>query len=771
MGKKRLRQLGVKKNEDLEDIDVARSVLKMKKKASAADVDESQDEQRSKKKKSSKKGLISTHKDELASLRESDPDFFKFLQQNDTNLLEFGMGEDDEDEDEFDGRKEHDIAEEDEGDEDDAEEDEEEEDYRRGKKRGVGKKSGDMVEVTPELLADISKKCLSTPSGSISSVKKLLSMFRAACIPSGSDGGEDSRGLEEGPSSRYVIGTPEIYEQVMVTCIETASPALFKVLGCSLDELTVETLEGIGKHPKWKAVQMQVLSFFRSILHTLAGIAEGGGASRQGQVCVFLLRSLEEYIPFVSPLPRLAKGVLKVLLNLWSEGPNPSQDASNVRGHAFLRIRQMALVLPAHIAEEVFRSIYLSYARCSKSFSELTASEVLFMSQCITELFSLDTAQAYQQAFLYIRQLALHLRTATIKKTSESLRQVTSWQFVNCLRLWNRVVCAMPSPTDGLGALAFPLAQIILGVMAAEPPIPHLPLRFHLITCLQQLAANTRCFIPTAAKLVDILEHPDLSSKPTPSTEKPPRLQYLVRFPADSITKASVRDVVVQETLALLRHELEIYRFHVGLPEYAYLTSRKLRVFMKKTKIAKWRDMARTLVGQYEQYAGVVKRLRTKLGTAPKDIQGFEPLLPPGTPSAAERLAKLVSSKGSMNSLSSVTLAKPNEGIGGNKLKKGSMVSALKDSKDSKKKSKNSKYHEDDEDESDDDDESDENEDKDEDNDDDDDDDGDDDDDEDEDLEEGEDEDSGGGESEEGDPNAEDIVKEGFADFMSDDED
>ena len=42
----------------------------------------------------------------------------------------------------------------------------------------------------------------------------------------------------------------------------------------------------------------------------------------------------------------------------------------------------------------------------------------------------------------------------------------------------------------------------------------------------------------------------------------------------------------------------EIYRYHVGYPEYAYLTVRKLRAFGKKTKIPKWRDITRTLAGK-----------------------------------------------------------------------------------------------------------------------------------------------------------------------------
>ena len=80
--------------------------------------------------------------------------------------------------------------------------------------------------------------------------------------------------------------------------------------------------------------------------------------------------------------------------------------------------------------------------------------------------------------------------------------------------------------TDALGPLTFPLAQIMFGVMAAAPSINFIPLRFHSITCLHQLAACGRVFIPIAARLAEILEHPDLMAKPTPSTDLAPTIQF-----------------------------------------------------------------------------------------------------------------------------------------------------------------------------------------------------------------------------------------------------
>ena len=487
--------------------------------------------------------LLNRHRDELQSLQDKDPEFFQYLQQNDANLLNFGDENDDENED-LEGELEEDIEDIDLSDDEEEGEEEEEEDVSGDiPESGKRSKSRDhsVVEVTEELLNETIEKA---QSGSLSALKKLLSIFRSACLPANNEAGEDEEVVDQSPNT-FIIPSPEIYQLVMVGVTDNAHVAMYKQL--DLEELSMDNLAKMDKHPRWKKVQFMVLSYYKSILHTLASLAI---ASKQEQVSVFLITSLEAYLPLLSPMPRLAKAVLKSLLTLWSQGLPPNEDEADVRVNAFLRIRQMALMLPGSIREECFRSIYLRYARGCKTFSETGGSSVIFMAQCVAELFTSDPVQAYQQAFLYIRQLALHLRAALVKKTSEATRQVTTWQFLNCLRLWTRVICAMPEG-DALGPLIFPLAQIMFGVMAAAPSIYFIPLRFHLITCLHQLAASGRVFIPTAARLAEILEHPDLMAKPTPSTDLAPKIQFLVRLPADSVLKVPVRYVLII-SLALL---------------------------------------------------------------------------------------------------------------------------------------------------------------------------------------------------------------------------
>lgn len=62
--------------------------------------------------------------------------------------------------------------------------------------------------------------------------------------------------------------------------------------------------------------------------------------------------------------------------------------------------------------------LYLSFVRNARFVSATTLPSIQFMVNCLVELYSLDTATAYQHAFIYIRQvlsnvLCGHIITST----------------------------------------------------------------------------------------------------------------------------------------------------------------------------------------------------------------------------------------------------------------------------------------------------------------------------------------------------------------------
>lgn len=602
------------------------------------------------KKKNDQSSSHVKHKDELADLRETDPEFFEYLQKHDASLLDFQDDLEDEEANELDeledGLMDDDSDDDEDGDEPNLEDDQNMKSSRR-------KSPKQLVEATDVMVRELVE---SAKNGSMTSLKKVLTIFRITCLPNA-----DRQGTEEWEqTSNYVVTNPEVYEVAMIEVLENLYQSFYHHLDLSRpnssSSLTRDDLNNLEEHPKWKRMQMSILSFYKSILHILVTLSsqvyskpestsqektknEKSSKNKPAvvsnpsriddgscHVASFILSCLEPYIPLLSPLPRLAKGVMKILLSIWANGPSPEHDTHNVRGYCFLRLRQMVLVLPEMLTEECFRLSYLTFARTAKSYNEFTSSSTVFMSQCISELYHLNIAHAYQQTFLSIRQLSLHLRTAILKKTTEAVKHVLTWQYLNCIRLWTRVLCSLPSDDD-LGPLIYPLVQIIQGVISLSPSALYLPYHLHLISCLHQLAAYSKHFIPTASYLLHYLELHEISqSPPTPSTDLPPKLQSLIKLSSANITKVPVRDLLVQNILNLLRYDTEIYRYHVGLPEYLFLTIKKLKLFLKKIKINRWKDLLRALIHHMEECSSWVKSSRMKLGLTPIEINEFEAL-------------------------------------------------------------------------------------------------------------------------------------------------
>ena len=586
---------------------------------------------------------------EMAKIEKSDPEFHEFLKENESSLLQFG-------------EEDADVSEEDEKDTTDDREDEEDNqvdqlDPEDGSEAGgSGKKMKPTKDedtlLTLKLLKSLARGTFL--SHSIKSLKRLLSAFKAACHMADptAEGGMKTRPGESG--ALYVIGSSKVFDQLMVMCFTRLHHAfkyhIFEAEEKKEDGEDDDTGENAPINPKklenskkWKEISPALLSFFRSTLHLLSG-------AKEPQLLVFILKSLSKYVPYLTPFTRAAESILKSLTEFWSAPLDTSEDYQIVRLNAFLRIRQLALTQPFPFIEECLKKTYLAYAKRAKfgsSASMATALPTLtFMGNCLVDLYSLDYHSSYQHSFVYIRQLALLLRSAMQKKTSDAVQQVYCWQYIHCLNLWVAVLAESSTTEDGalMRSLIYPLTEIILGTARLVPNSTRvLPIKFHCVRLLQQLAAAGEVFIPTTSLLLDCLDLKEWYLKPKKSRSGNARvmqMQYILKMPKDDALRTHDQiEAASAEFFQLMEREIELYRYSAGFPEFSFRITARLKQFAKEIRRTSPRQstLARGCIDTCERYSAAAVQARSKLEEPPKAISRLECLRPVSEPTMRER--------------------------------------------------------------------------------------------------------------------------------------
>ena len=175
-----------------------------------------------------------------------------------------------------------------------------------------------------------------------------------------------------------------------------------------------------------------------------------------------------------------------VLLSVWASGDETS------RLLAFVNIHTMASILPYPFIDLCLKGAYLTFVRHSRFYNRKTMALVSLMCSCVVELYKLDTKASYQHAFVYIRQLAIHLRNAIVNKTKEAHQAVYNWQYINSLRVWVRLLSQSHQVSD-LALLLYPLVQIMSGSIRLLPTARNFPLRFQVHMAVIFYIAHARC--------------------------------------------------------------------------------------------------------------------------------------------------------------------------------------------------------------------------------------------------------------------------------------
>jgi len=481
---------------------------------------------------------IETHKEDLGALAQKDPEFYKFLQENDAELLDFGDGGD------FEAM-------------DLSEDDEIPKKGKKGKKATEAPRGGedDRSEVTMAMAKKW--KTAMSEAHSLRAMRQVVLAFRAAVYVNS----------DESKTQRYSISSPEVYHQLLVVALEHIPTVLNHHL--PVKETSSGKVRIATESKKFRTLTPLLKSHSASLQHLLENLSDASTIK-------LTVSSLIQILPYTLSFKKILRSLCKTTVDIWSD--TTATEATRIT--AFLFLRRLAVISDASVREAVLKTTYQGLVKGSRMTNTHTLSGINLMKNSAAELWGLDADIGYTTGFTYIRQLAIHLRQTVNHPTTDSYKTIYNWQYVHALDFWSRVLSTHCSPVlnphlktasdSPLHPLVYPLVQITTGALRLIPTPVYFPLRFHLTRALLRVSHATTTFIPLAPSLLEVLNSPECSKpNPKPSTLAPLDFSIVLRAPKSYLGTRVYQDGLGVELAELLAESFNIWAKHIAFPELA----------------------------------------------------------------------------------------------------------------------------------------------------------------------------------------------------------
>ncbi|KAJ5925881.1 hypothetical protein N7454_007391 [Penicillium verhagenii] len=547
------------------------------------------------------------HKDQLESLKEKDPEFYKYLKENDAELLDFG--------------DQGDMAEIDELSESEAGEEE-----GPAKKKKKSKKQEETEEEDEKLIDNtltipMVKKWqkLMEEQNSVRAMRQTVLAFRAAASVNDPDAGEQ----------RYTISDPNVYHQVLVTALNVVPKTLAHHLPVK------ETAGGKVKvsldSKKFKTLTPLIKSHTSSVHQLLMNLTDA-------QTLKLTISSMEPMLPYLLQFRKVLKTLIKTVVGIWADVS--TADATRIT--AFLLLRRLMIMGDAGIKETVLKATYEGVVKGSRNTTVHTLSAVNLMKNSAAEIWGIDQNVSYTTGFTFIRQLAMHLRNSTRHTSKESYKTIYNWQYVHSLDFWSRVLSqhcdglveAQAGKQSALRPLIYPVVQITLGAMRLIPTAQYFPLRFQMARALLRISRATGTYIPLASALLEVLTSAEMRKSPRSSTIKPLDFDTAIRAPKSYLRSRIYQDGVGEQVAELLSEFFVLWSKHIAFPELSVPVVVSLKRWLKQVsarnggnKNAKINQMILLLVQKVETNARWIEERRLNVSFTPRNRTEVENFL------------------------------------------------------------------------------------------------------------------------------------------------
>lgn len=538
----------------------------------------------------------------LDALAEKDPEFYKYLQENDPEALDFDENVD--------------LAEID--DLSSGEDEEQPKKKRKKDKKAAEDESDDEFSSRNELTKPMVArwKVAMTEKNSLRAAKQLVLAFRSAAHLNEED---------EENKQKYTISSPEVFHDVLMVALKQIPEVLQH--HCPVKESASGKVTVPTDSKKFKTLSILIKSYTASVLHLLGTLSDDATLK-------LTISALTPLLPYMLSFRKVLKTLVKTVVHFWSQ--SSSSEATRIT--SFLVLRRLVVIGDKGIREAVLKVTYQGLIQGSRSTNSNTIQGINLMKNSAAELWGIDQSIGYTTAFTFIRQLAIHLRNSITHNQNESYKAVYNWQYVHSLDFWSCVLaehCSLLKEAEAnkesqLKLLIYPLVQVTLGAMRLIPTAIYFPLRFQLIRSLLRLSRATGTYIPLASALLEVLNSAEMKKPPKATTLK--QLDFSVQYkaPKSYLRTRVYQDGVGEQVVELFCEYFATWSTNIAFPEFALPVVIMLKRWSKEArghkkakgagnKNSKLASQIALLVQKLEANAKFIEEQRTKVDFAPKN--------------------------------------------------------------------------------------------------------------------------------------------------------
>lgn len=498
---------------------------------------------------------------DLSDLKEEDPEFYKYLEGNDKELLDF---------------KDNALAEYSDADDNTEKEVKEKEET-----------SDDKIEVTFDMVNEWSQSLnkISKKNPNLKLIKTIITAFKASINMNNDDVLNDLK---------YTITDEKAFSKLMHLTLKDMPTII-------IEKLEPYTLKKLGNDQTTRILNPKTSGKIATVLqhHAANLILLIQDISSDIKMASLVLHSTSLLMPFFLSHRRTLKKLIAAVVENWATSKHLE---IQITLFAFL-IEACKEFKKAIMLENLLKNLYSSFIKncATNSNNNLrTANLVNFQKNSMVEIFMLDVKISYQLGFEYLRQLAIHLRNSINAQTNstnnsknkidtaDAYKIVYNWQFAHSIDFWSRFLSNachsdLIETDSSMKELIYPLIQISIGTIRLIPTAQFFPLRFYLIKSLNRLIQSTKIYIPLFPLLQEILNS-NIFKKQVKKEDKKLEafnFQTNIKCNLQYLKSKTYQDGVIEQFIEILGEYLNCFNKSVSFPELSTPIIISLKRFIK----------------------------------------------------------------------------------------------------------------------------------------------------------------------------------------------